>query len=144
EAAVGAVEADRVADGGGVHLGEHRAEVLHGAQAAAHAAVGHEGHRLAAQLVAGEVDGALQGGGVAVVVLGRHHHVGVGGGEARPVGIEGRGGRARPGGGQVELGEVDDVEGEVGPGGDPRGEPTGDDGGEAALARAADDERELQ
>jgi hypothetical protein len=62
----------------------------------------------------GEVDGVLQRCRVAVVVLGRDHHEGVGGVDTVDAGRHARRPRLRDGGGQIDVHEVDDVDRYVG------------------------------
>ena len=90
EGGVGQVEADRVAHRGGVELGEDLPQLLDGSEAAGHAAVGHERHWLGSPLVVGEVDGLLERGGVAVVVLGCDDHEPVCPVDALDVGVDRR------------------------------------------------------
>ncbi len=144
EAVPGRVEADGVADSRGVELGEHLAEVLDRAQPAGEPAVGDEGDRLAAPLLVGQVDGLLQRGRSAVVVLRRDDHEGVSPVESRPVGDEVliRAGwdHCRQG----LLGQVDEVCVEVGALGEHGHEPVGHGAAAATFPRAAHDDGESE
>src|SRR5215470_4182799 len=76
------VKADGLPDGDGVQLGEDRAQVFYGAQAAGETAVGDEPDGFGVPFRMHRVDGQLERGGVAVVVLGGDHHERIGGADA--------------------------------------------------------------
>ena len=137
-------EAHAVAHGRDVDLGEDLAELLDGAEAAGHAAVGHEAGGLPLPLAVAQVDRLLERRRVAVVVLGGDHDEGVGPVDAGGVGVDGRVAASGEGGGRSSVEQVDHVDARGRRGGGLRHEPAGDGRSEAAGAGAPDDDGDAE
>jgi hypothetical protein len=109
-----------VAQGEHAEFDDDLAQLLHGPDAAARSAVADEPDGLAVPLAVEVVEGVLEDGGVAVVVLGGDEHVAVGLGDLGGPGLGAGVGRGCVGGGdrgveegQGPVGEVDQLHADV-------------------------------
>jgi hypothetical protein len=138
------VKADRVAHRHRVQLGEHLPQLLDRAKTAGHAPVGHEADRLGPPLRIGDVDRLLETCGVAVVVLRRDDHEGVGTIEAGDVLPHRRGSLGGQLCRQVDVEQVDNVDEHVVAELGLSHEPAPDDVAEAPFASAPDDDGQMK